>query len=31
MRNVADKICRENQTPSFMFSHPFPKIVPFVR
>jgi len=31
MRNIADKSCRENETPSFMFSNPIPKIVPFVR
>jgi len=31
MRNVSDKICRENQNTHLVFSNFFPKIVPFMR
>jgi hypothetical protein len=31
MRNVADKICRENQNTHFMFCNFFPKILWFMR
>ena len=31
MRNVSDKICRENQNTHFIFNNFFPKIVPFMR
>jgi hypothetical protein len=31
MRNVSDKICRENEKPHFMFSNFFLKIVRFMR
>jgi hypothetical protein len=31
MRNVSNKICRENQNTHFVFSNLFSKIVPFVR
>jgi len=31
MRNVADKICKENQNTPIVFNNGFPKIVPFVR
>ena len=30
MRNIADKICSENQNTHFMFSNLFPKIVPLL-
>jgi len=31
MRNISDKICRENQNTYFMFKTFFSKIVPFIR
>jgi hypothetical protein len=31
MRNISNKICRENQNTHFMFSNVFSKIVPFIR
>jgi hypothetical protein len=31
MRNVSDKICRENQNTHFMLNNFFPKIAPFMR
>jgi len=31
MRNVSDKICRENQNTDFIFDNFFPKIFPFMR
>jgi len=30
MRNVSDKICRENQNTHFVFCNSFPKIIPSV-
>jgi hypothetical protein len=31
IRTVSDNSCRENQNTNFMFSNPFPRIVPFMR
>jgi len=31
MRNVSDKICRENQSGNLIFNYFFLKIMPFVR
>jgi len=31
LRNVSDKICRENQSTPFMFNNSFPKIEPFIK
>jgi len=31
MRNVSDKISRQNHRTHFMFNNFFPKIVPFMR
>ena len=31
MRNVSDKICKENQNMHFMFNNVFTKIKPFMR
>jgi len=31
MRNVSNKVCRENQNTHFVFSNFFSKIVPFMR
>ena len=31
MKNVSDKICRDNQNTRFMFNNFFPKLMPFLR